>query len=53
MEKKTPKKSSKDESLSKKIGQSIYDAKEFLIKEKEYEEYLKRIEKLSRGVYNA
>lgn len=52
MGKKITSKDSKKRSLNKKIEQSIYDAKEFLMKEKEYEEYLKRIEKLSRGVYN-
>ena len=39
-------------SLNDKIGKSISEAKDFLMKEKEYEEYLKRIEKLSRGHYN-
>lgn len=52
MEKKTLSKGSENGSLNKKIEQSIYDAKEFLMKEKEYEEYLLRIEKLSRGIYN-
>ena len=40
-------------SLNKKIEKSVSAAKEFVLKEKEYEEYLKRIEKLSRGFYNA
>ena len=43
---------SKNGTLNNKVGKSLSRAKEILIKEKEYEEYLKRIEKLSRGLYN-
>ena len=53
MEKKNNKKGSKDNALKMESKQSLYDTKEFLIKEKEYEAYLKHIEKLSRGIYNA
>lgn len=53
MGRKSKNNSSKRSSLNNKIEQSVSEAKDFLLKEKEYEEYLKRIEKLSRGVYNA
>lgn len=53
MVKKTKNINSDNGSLNKKIVKSISDAKELLIKEREYEQYLKRIEKLSRGLYNA
>ena len=52
MEKKTNKKDSNNHSLNGGIEKSISHAKKLLIKEKEYEEYLKHIEKLSRGVYD-
>ena len=52
MEKKSKLNSSNKDSLNNKIEESISGAKDFLLKEKEYEEYLKRIEKLSRGAYN-
>ncbi len=53
MEKKNSKKGSKNKSLKMENNQSLFDTKEFLIKEKEYEAYLKHIEKLSRGLYDA
>ncbi len=53
MEKKNNKKGSKNNALKMESKQSSYDTKEFLLKEKEYEAYLKHIEKLSRGIYNA
>jgi hypothetical protein len=31
----------------------VFNTREFLIKEKEYEAYLKHLEKLSRGMYSA
>jgi hypothetical protein len=51
MEKKNNKNGSKNNALKMESKQSLYDTKEFLIKEKEYEAYLKHIEKLSRGIY--
>ena len=51
MEKKNNKNGSKNNALKMESKQSSYDTKEFLIKEKEYEAYLKHIEKLSRGIY--
>ncbi len=53
MEKKNKKNGSKKNAMKMNNGQSSFDTKEFLIKEKEYEAYLKHIEKLSRGIYNA
>jgi hypothetical protein len=53
MEKKNNKNGSKNNALKMESKQSLYDTKEFLIKEKEYEAYLKHIEKLSRGIYKA
>lgn len=52
MGKKSKLNSTDKDSLNNKIDLSISGAKDFLMKEKEYEEYLKRIEKLSRGAYN-
>ena len=53
MDNKKSKKNSKNKPLKMENNQSSFDTKEFLIKEKEYEAYLKHIEKLSRGLYNA
>ena len=53
MENKNSKKDSKNNPLKMKNAKSLFDTKEFLIKEKEYEAYLKHIEKLSRGLYKA
>jgi len=53
MEKKNSKKGSKNMPVKMENKKSLFDTKEFLIKEKEYEAYLKHIEKLSRGMYNA
>jgi hypothetical protein len=53
MEKKNSKKGSKNNPVKMENKKSLFDTKEFLIKEKEYEAYLKHIEKLSRGMYNA
>lgn len=53
MEKKNSKKESKSNGMKMENKNSSFDTKEFLIKEKEYEAYLKHIEKLSRGLYNA
>ena len=52
MEKKNSKKGSKNNPVKMENKKSLFDTKEFLIKEKEYEAYLKHIEKLSRGMYN-
>ena len=52
MKKKNRKKDSKNSAIKMEANASSAAAKEFLIKEKEYEAYLKHIEKLSRGIYN-
>ena len=43
--------SKKNGSLKKEDKYLFSPSKELVIKEKEYEEYLKHIEKLSRGAY--
>jgi len=48
---KNNKKGSKNNSLKMENKKPSFDTEEFLIKEKEYEAYLKHIEKLSRGIY--
>jgi len=53
MENKKSKKNSKNKPVKMENNRSLFETKEFLIKEKEYEAYLKHIEKLSRGLYKA
>jgi len=53
MGKKNNKKESKNSAMKMENKHTSFDTKEFLIQEKEYEAYLRHIEKLSRGIYKA